>query len=433
MLTLTEHKETLTTDDAGKILEELLDAQNHAHLLGYAMNIKPRDVEAIQVRYQDPKDRLLHIILAFLQQAEPRPTWRTIVDALNSPVVNLPALARRVEAAHFPDSMATRDAVAETTGMSPSAPLISDWCSHVSIISDTESAANSTAGDNEDKSKPPKIPVPGEAAIATRSLTLSISDHLLCIVSDSSAVAVLQEQIKRLHQRFNSMKLATIQCLETCCITIARVLFVLTSALSGNKASLEQKCKELRESKNHWELFEVLNPYWNYLSFGLLDELVDDLSESNNDFGDIKKQMDQYKEDIQKFRENTTLVLFCQLDYSMLAVNQLQPCNPPPGFQKMVTEHQWPETVTLKDVEEFRKAFLLCFGLPECAMMVHRIRRKCFEITWFGVIPESIGQLLRESNGTIKALKDFKVILVEIEGECVYQSPADLIQSVSHY
>ena len=40
------------------------------------------------------------------------------MDALRSPIVNLPALARRVEAAHFPDLAATRDAVPQTTGKS---------------------------------------------------------------------------------------------------------------------------------------------------------------------------------------------------------------------------------------------------------------------------------------------------------------------------
>ena len=133
---------------------------NHAHLLGLMMNVKPRDVEAIQATNQQPKDRLLHIIIAILRQAEPRPTWRAIVDALKSPVVGLTALARRVEAAHFPDLTAARDVGAETTGMSPSAPLISDWCSHVSIISDTESAANSTAGNDEVKSNTPSQPSP---------------------------------------------------------------------------------------------------------------------------------------------------------------------------------------------------------------------------------------------------------------------------------
>ena len=157
--------ETLTPDDAGKILEELLDAQNHAHLLGLMMNIKPSDVEAIEAMYHKPKDRLLHIIIAFLNQSQP--TWRTIINALRTQTVNLPRLAASVEAAHFPDTTATRHEVAETTGMSPSAPLISDWCSHVSIISDTESVANSTDSDDEVKSKTPSQPSP-----ATGKLTI---------------------------------------------------------------------------------------------------------------------------------------------------------------------------------------------------------------------------------------------------------------------
>ena len=47
--------------------------------------------------------------MEFLKQAEPRPTWRAIVTALRSPAVNLPQLAMRVEAAHFPDPTASRD------------------------------------------------------------------------------------------------------------------------------------------------------------------------------------------------------------------------------------------------------------------------------------------------------------------------------------
>ena len=100
--------ETLTPDDAGKILEELLEAQNHAVMLGLGLNLRLHEVEAIKDRYSDPRERLLYIIIAFLRQAEPRPTWRVIVEALRNPIVNLPALARRVEAAHYPDPTAIR-------------------------------------------------------------------------------------------------------------------------------------------------------------------------------------------------------------------------------------------------------------------------------------------------------------------------------------
>ena len=98
----------MTERDAAAVLEALLPAQTQSYLLGMELKLEIHEIEAIHTKYLDPRDRLLHIILAFLRRAEPRPTWRVIVDALKSPAVNLTALAERVEAAHFPDPTATR-------------------------------------------------------------------------------------------------------------------------------------------------------------------------------------------------------------------------------------------------------------------------------------------------------------------------------------
>ena len=98
---------TLATDDAVKILEELLPAQNKSHPLGLVLNLPYHEVEAIHMQYQNPQERLLRVIIEFLNQVEPRPTWEVIVEALRSRAVNLPALARRVEAAYCPDSITT--------------------------------------------------------------------------------------------------------------------------------------------------------------------------------------------------------------------------------------------------------------------------------------------------------------------------------------
>ena len=98
----------MTEKDAAAVLEALLPAQTQSYLLGMELKLEIHEIEAIHEKYLDPRDRLLHIILAFLRRAEPRPTWRVIVDALRSPAINLTALAERVEAAHFPDSTVTR-------------------------------------------------------------------------------------------------------------------------------------------------------------------------------------------------------------------------------------------------------------------------------------------------------------------------------------
>ena len=115
----------LTVDDAADILGELLPAQNQSFLLGLRLKLQFYEVETIQKEYKDPKDRLLQTIIAFLKRAEPKPTWRVIVDALKNPTLGLPALVKKLEAVHFPTTDTTR-AQDETTGMSPSAPLIFD-------------------------------------------------------------------------------------------------------------------------------------------------------------------------------------------------------------------------------------------------------------------------------------------------------------------
>ena len=116
LLTAPAVDETLTLKDAKKILEELVEAQNHSSLLGLTLNVRPDDIKATEERYSNPRERLLHIIIAFLNQAEPRPTWRVIIDALKNPVVNLTALAERMKTAHFPDPAAIRASPTESGG-----------------------------------------------------------------------------------------------------------------------------------------------------------------------------------------------------------------------------------------------------------------------------------------------------------------------------
>ena len=108
--------EVLTPNDAIKVLEELLPAQNQSFELGLRLNLEPHQVEGIHSTYSEPAKRLLRVVMLFLNQVEPRPTWRVIVEALKSPAVNLPQLAMAVEAAHFPD--ATPALVPEASGRS---------------------------------------------------------------------------------------------------------------------------------------------------------------------------------------------------------------------------------------------------------------------------------------------------------------------------
>ena len=108
--------EVLTLNDAVNVLEELLPAENKSFQLGLRLNLEPHRIECIHSMYTEPESRLLRVVMLFLEQVEPRPSWRVIVDALKSPSVNLPQLAMAVEAAHFPDT--TPAHVPEASGRS---------------------------------------------------------------------------------------------------------------------------------------------------------------------------------------------------------------------------------------------------------------------------------------------------------------------------
>ena len=193
-----------------------------------------------------------------------------------------------------------------------------------------------------------------------------------------------------------------------------KVVSLLTSVLGVDeeKKYLEDKHRDLRGSKDLLELFGHLNFYWNYLSYHLLDKLLDELIEENQKFRTIKEDMKVYKEDIQKFRKSTTLALYCK------AVPHSY-CDPPPGFNEIVIKHQWPATVTLEDVEKFRERFMCTLNLKDCAAMVlHTIGTGSFKVTWFAVLRPSV---LRENEGIRAVCIEFKVISVDIDGECIYQ------------
>ena len=90
----------LTPNDVAKVAEQLLPAQSQSYELGLKLNLPPDEVKSIHTTYLEPRKRLLHVVIEFLNQEEPKPTWRLVVEALKSPEVNLPEFGKTMEEAH---------------------------------------------------------------------------------------------------------------------------------------------------------------------------------------------------------------------------------------------------------------------------------------------------------------------------------------------
>jgi hypothetical protein len=114
---------TLTEADTEEIVKKLAPAHTQSFVLGLQFNLPLQEVQAIHSEYLDIHVRFLQIILAFLKQQNPKPTWRVIIKGLRSRTVNLPGLADELEAFSLEQVVhVTRSTDSE---MSPGATVLS--------------------------------------------------------------------------------------------------------------------------------------------------------------------------------------------------------------------------------------------------------------------------------------------------------------------
>ena len=214
-----------------------------------------------------------------------------------------------------------------------------------------------------------------------------------------------------LDKRFDAMKKHIRECLEKCMISVARVANALMSLsaddVDEHKQFLESHVSAIIRAANHSELFGAMNFNWNYLSYHLLDHLVQEFQLEG-----VKGEMEAYKKDLRQFREKTPLTLFCQTQKRGHVLRLY------PGFQEMVAKFDWPAETTLEVVEHFRQEYAYNYSLRKYAMMLAEVHSGSFVVTWF--IPESIVEKLT-AKVPRAIFKKYFVTELKITGRCVYR------------
>ena len=220
-------------------------------------------------------------------------------------------------------------------------------------------------------------------------------------------------------KRFGSMTKSTLRCLNSCGIAVMAVLVHLSSVTGvddRHNGFLKENIDRLYQCENFHKLFILLNSYWSPLSFDLLGGLLKNLAVKYKEFKQINREFKQYKKDMKYFMDHTSLAEFCDVTQGMLS-------KPPEGFNSMVFKHKWHGTVTLKNVEEFRKRFFCEIALSKCAMLVNiALEEEKVKVTWASDVQISDFKMLRMRKDTITLFDEYNVDSVDINGRSVYQS-----------
>ena len=175
-------------------------------------------------------------------------------------------------------------------------------------------------------------------------------------------VQYVQAKIQKFEKRFNALKKSTKECLERLKVPARRVAIALTSLpaddMDEHKQFLESHLSALYDADDHSELFGTMNFHWNYLNPQLLDHLIREF-----DLEGVKGEMKTYKENLQQFRKETPLKLFCESQ-------KKKRITPPPDFHQVVADLNLPDNVTLEVVEEFRQGYASHYNLRDFAILL---------------------------------------------------------------
>ena len=88
-------------DDLGCVLVEILDISAEWYNLGLLLKVKPGTLDSIRAEFSSPKNQLREMVKAWLTTGD-NPSWKTLRDALRSPVVGGSHLANVLEAKYCP-------------------------------------------------------------------------------------------------------------------------------------------------------------------------------------------------------------------------------------------------------------------------------------------------------------------------------------------
>ena len=91
----------LSSKDLRIVRNELFDAAMKWYDIGLEVGLECSTLDNIRDMYQDNKDCLREMIKCFLNQVNPRPSWKIVVDALRSKAVNFGQLAETIENSYY--------------------------------------------------------------------------------------------------------------------------------------------------------------------------------------------------------------------------------------------------------------------------------------------------------------------------------------------
>ena len=233
----------------------------------------------------------------------------------------------------------------------------------------------------------------------------------LLFLNQGPCVKEVQFRIKLLKSSFDHIRKATLQQLEEKPVSFDDLCDKVTTLNSlredtSIKFFIESKVIEFCNAGSKKNLFRYLNTYWSYLSFQLLEHIIDECSLEG-----VGAMMEEYKQEVKAFKAEMPLKLFAEAHKTDDPVI-------PSGFKELISHHKLSEVSTLMEVENIRVKLRKEYRLEDCALMLRKVIWGSVVIVW--LVPESIAEHILSSTTERGAFQDIGLTQLECDGRIIY-------------
>ena len=334
----------------------------------------------------DSKQRVMYAMKEWLQR-DTEPSWAKIVSGLRK--INKNALAFEIERKYMYCAPLTTPYLLEPTQSSYSASL--------------ESQPTSSAATLE----PIAMPSQDEA-------TCSPVDEILAIKNKAAM----------LRTKFTSVLIHTKICFmdkEEESRKFLRAFQVTLTSLPlfkqyEDKDFLKVEKIRIKASKNVDEIFDILDPYWSYVDYDLLEHIIKEFGTS-----DLQQEMRKYITELEQFETTTTVHNFNLATEEEVVI--------PAHYGKLAVKlKKDPKSFTLHDLRDFKKSVENESSLKEYTLLFQRVSCSSVEII-LAFPPEAHAKLLEVFKDK-QFRRKHKVVSEEFNSDVSQSSRVEVVMPV---
>ena len=181
------------------------------------------------------------------------------------------------------------------------------------------------------------------------------------------------------------------------------------------KQYIKENLPQLYDAKSIPEIFGLLNFYWNYLHYGLLQRIIDIYGAD-----DTKELMKSYIKNVKLFQQETTLAMFWEVDSGhMCAMAE----SSREKIAKVITSHEGLTShSSLQSIQAFRQKFAREISLPECAVVMKDILLGSVVIVWMIPAKGAITLKSQVEEGAVEFFKQHHILELRIDDVIIYSS-----------